>query len=165
MTDDPELVIDASVFIEAARRYYAFDLAPGFWHQLVQHADDGRIVSIDRVQRELKRGQDELAQWADSGFSHAFASTDLPDVHRTYSDIMAWVYAQDQFFEAAKAEFARGADGWVIAYALANGSTVVTEEVPRPNVRRKVPIPNVCQAFRVSFLDTFDMLRELGTRL
>jgi len=29
-------VLDANVFIEAARRYYAFDIAPKFWDTLIQ---------------------------------------------------------------------------------------------------------------------------------
>ena len=29
--------------------------------------------------------------------------------------------------------------------------------------RRKVPIPNVCAAFDVEYLDTFEMLKALGT--
>ena len=64
------------MFIEAARRYYAFDLAPRFWESLVEHANNGRIESVDRVKQELERGKDELAEWADSCFVHAFASTD-----------------------------------------------------------------------------------------
>jgi len=36
-----EYVLDANVFIEAARRYYAFDIAPPFWESLVQHAANG----------------------------------------------------------------------------------------------------------------------------
>jgi len=50
-------VLDANVFIEAARRYYAFDLAPMFWESLVHHAVNGRIQSIDLIKRELERGK------------------------------------------------------------------------------------------------------------
>lgn len=42
-------VLDANVFIEAARRYYAFDLAPKFWDSLIEQVDCGVIESIDRV--------------------------------------------------------------------------------------------------------------------
>jgi hypothetical protein len=57
---DVVYVLDASVFIEASRRYYAFAFAPGFWKGLVQRAEDGRVVSIDRVRDEVKQGRDEL---------------------------------------------------------------------------------------------------------
>ena len=66
--------------------------------------------------------------------------------------------------DAAKADFATGADGWLVAYALSKRRIVVTHEVLDPGIRRKVPIPNVCEAFGVSYLDTFEMLRQLGVR-
>ena len=55
MTGDPFYVLDANVFIEAAHRYYAFDLAPRFWESLEHHAANGRVRSIDRVRQELER--------------------------------------------------------------------------------------------------------------
>ena len=77
---------------------------------------------------------------------------------------MSWVQAQDRFSDAAKADFAAGADGWLVTYAKAKGRIVVTHEVLNPDIIRKVPIPNVCEAFSVSYVDTFEMLRQLGVR-
>lgn len=162
--NDERYVLDASVFIEAARRYYALDLAPRFWASLVQHATAGRVMSIDRVQQELGRGKDELASWANGRFASAFMRTDAPDVLDGYRELMEWVQTQDQFSDAAKAEFASKADGWLVAYARANGCVVVTQEVLNREVKRKVPIPNLCDAFDVGWVDTFAMLRNLGVR-
>ena len=162
--DDPAFVLDANVLITAKNSYYAFDLAPGFWESLIYLAGNGRILSIDYVKEELERGNDQLAQWATNDFSHAFISTDEEDVRESYREIMTWVQGQDQFLDAAKADFARGADGWLVAYAKAKGCIVVTLEVIKPDIRWKVPIPNVCQAFGVQFIDTFEMLRRLGVQ-
>ena len=162
--DGATYVLDTNVFIEAARRYYAFDLAPVFWESILHHAANGRINSIDRVKEELERGKDELAKWATSQFSNAFVSTDEEDVTNSYASVMGWVKAQDQFSDAAKADFADGADGWLVAYAMSKSQIVVTHEVLDPGIKRKVPIPNVCEAFSVSYVDTFAMLRELGVR-
>jgi len=162
--DGTEYVLDANVFIEAARRYYAFDIAPPFWESLVRYAENGQIQSIDRVKRELERGNDQLATWTTVDFSHAFASTDEEDIIGFYREVMGWVYAQSQFSEEAKTDFAAGADGWLVAYAICKGRVVVTHEALDPGVRRKVPIPNVCEAFGVSYVDTFAMLRTLGVR-
>jgi len=158
-------VLDANVFIEAARRYYAFDLVPTFWEVLVDLAHDGKIQSIDRVREELMRGKDDLSQWVTGHFSHAFASTDDEEVIRCYRDIIAWATDQDQYQESAKKLFAEGADGWLVAYAQCKGRTLVTHEVFNETIKSKLPIPNVCQAFNVSFLDTFSMLRELRVRI
>ena len=35
-------LLDANVFIEAAKRYYAFGIAPGYWDALIKHAGAGR---------------------------------------------------------------------------------------------------------------------------
>lgn len=43
------------------------------------------------------------------------------------------------------------------------GATVVTHEKPNPHVQRRVPIPNVCHALGVPYVDTFEMLRALAT--
>lgn len=164
MTDDPPFVLDANVFISAMRDYYAFDLAPGFWKSLEDHAKNGRILSIDYVKEELERGKDQLAQWAKNNFSHAFIVTDDQDVQESYREMMTWVQGQDQFLDAAKAEFARVADGWLVAYAKAKGCIVVTLEKFDPDIKRKVKIPNVCQAFGMQFVNTFEMLRRLGVQ-
>jgi len=158
---EPRYVLDANVFIEAARRYYAFDLAPRFWHSLTDHAGTGRICSIDRVKDELVRGKDELADWAKTEFSHGFCSTDENEVVESLSEMMEWVQRQKQFTDFAKAEFASVADGWIVAYASVNRLIVVTHEEFAPDVKKKVPIPNVCNEFGVKYTDTFEMLRVL----
>lgn len=156
--------LDTNVFIEAAKRYYAFDLVPGFWTTLTKLS--GRsVVSIDRVDAEIK--EPAVREWIDKngGFASGFVSTDSGEVARVYATVMAWVNGQAQFTGAAKAEFADGADGWLIAYAKLRGMTLVTHEVFRADVKRKVPIPNVCRALGVLYADTFEMLRTLGVKL
>jgi hypothetical protein len=162
---EPVFVLDSNVFIEAARRYYAFDLGTKFWDSLISFAKDGRICSIDRVKQELNRGKDDLAEWVNHQFYEAFASTDEEKVIASFREIMTWVNNQGQFLPSAKSDFANGADGWLIAYAMVKNYEVVTQEVLKPDIRNKVPIPNVCQAFNVKFGNTFDMLRQLGVRL
>ena len=161
---DRVFALDANVFIEAHRRYYAFDIAPMFWRSLVGHAASGRLESIDRIKVELERGRGELAAWATREFSNAFVPTDEDDVVDSYKGIMQWVYAQRRFSDGAKAGFAGGADGWLVAYARVKGRVIVTHEVLDQNARRKVPIPNVCEVFNVSYVNTFEMMRELGMR-
>lgn len=158
-------ILDANVFIEAARRYYAFDLVPKFWECLVRYAENGRICSIDRVKKELDKGKDDLATWANTHFGDAFCSTTEEDVIQSYGSIMRWVQGQTQFSDAAKAAFADDPDGWLVAYSTARNHIIVTHEQPAPDSRRKIPIPNICQAFKVRYVDTFTMLRELGVRL
>lgn len=163
MAGERSFLLDANVFIEAKRRYYAFDICPGFWSCLLWHHDGScRILSIDKVKKELERGGDDLTQWvASTAPSTCFSSTNDSSVIGQYGQIMAWVQDQDQFNPEAKSQFAAGADGWLIAYAKANGMILVTHEVLAPEVRNRVPMPNVCEAFGVEYVTTFEMLREL----
>lgn len=164
MTNLPVYVLDANVFIQAQRHWYPFDIAPAFWEALIRHAGSGRLMSIDRVKDELDRGDDSIGDWAKDEFNNWFASTAEADVLQSYREVMEWVMEQDQFFDEAKAEFAGGADGWLVAYARYHGYTVVTHEQYNRDVKKRVPIPNVCQAFGVSYVDSFTMLRLLGVR-
>jgi len=69
LTASQTYVLDANVFIEAAKRYYAFDIVPSFWNMLVVHAKHGQLLSIDRVRDELMRA--DLQAWASDSF-HGF---------------------------------------------------------------------------------------------
>ncbi len=163
MTDAPRYLLDANVFIEASRGYYAFDIVPAFWQALISQASDGRLLSIDRVKHELERGKDDLATWASGSFHRWFMPTIDPDVVQSYAQVMRWARAQAQYSEAAKAEFAESenADAWLIAYALAKSCIIVTSEQPAPNSKRKIKIPDVARAFGIPFIDTYGMLRAL----
>lgn len=57
-------IIDTNVLIEAKNRYYAFDLAPGFWEWLDLHHHEGTLASIEQVKSEIIRGNDKLSEWA-----------------------------------------------------------------------------------------------------
>ncbi len=165
MTGDTKYVLDADVFMTAARRYYAFDIAPTFWQSLVVHASNGRLLSIDHVKADIDRGKDELAEWANGSFRQWFDSTAQADVLEDYRRIVTWAQGQNQYTGAAKAEFANASDGWLVAYAKAKGFTVVTNETHDPSIRRRIKIPNVCQAFGVPYVDTFKLMRDLGVKL
>ena len=163
----PLYVLDTNVFIEAARRYYAFDIVPSFWTALVVHAQAARLISIDRVKDELDRGKDDLDAWACSYFAAHFVSTNEDPIIAAYRQLMGWAYSQSQFSNPAKAEFAAAdnADAWVVAYAMVKGCTVVIHEGYDPQIKRKIPIPNVCRAVGAKYVDTFTMLRDLGVKL
>lgn len=165
MAAEARFVLDANVFIQAHRAYYAFDVCPGYWKALLAHHDSARLCSIDRVRGELVAGGDELADWVMQTIPAAlFANTDDPAIIGWFGQMMVWVQSRPQFSAAAKAEFATNADGWLVAYARAFGGTAVTLEIPNPNIQRKMPTPNLCDAFGVEYIKTFDILRALGTQ-
>lgn len=162
MSSAPIYVLDTNVFIEAYRRYYAFDIAPAFWKALLTQAQNGNLRSIDRVLDELKRNKDRLSRWATQQFRNSFYSTKDKQTVREYQRVIAWVQGQSQFTDSAKDDFADGADGWLVAHALTYSCVVVTQEKENRTAKKRVPLPNVCQQFHVTCMDTFEMLRSLG---
>lgn len=165
MPPQPVFLLDANAFIESAKRYYAFGIAPGYWDGLIFHAQQGPVRSIDRVKAEIDKGKDDLKIWVDTNFQEWFESTNQQDVIDAYGKVITWALEQPQYTAYAKAEFAKVADGWLIAHALAKRYVVVSDEYFDPNIRRRIKIPNVCRGIGVSYLNTFEMLHALHVQL
>jgi len=159
MPGSEKYILDANVLIEAKRRYYSFDLCPGFWDSLLHHNSMGNLESIDRVGKDLSEG-DDLDAWKKQSPSF-FAPTEGAAISTSYRDINQWVQSQERFSNFEKSRFADDVDAWVIAYAKANNATVVTHEVSAPK-STKVKIPDVCNHFNIRYTNTFDMLQKLG---
>jgi len=159
-------LIDTSVFIQAHRAYYAFNLCPGFWNSLVWFHNKGLVFSLDKVMEEICDGdEDALVKWAKSDMPKTgFVPSDDADVVAWYAKMQVWANAQSQFTAAAKSEFATEPDAWLVAYAKAKNLTLVTREEFSPNIKWRIPIPNVCKAkdFMVNCINTFTMLERLG---
>ena len=167
MSGSKQYLLDANVFIEASKRYYGFNLCPGFWKALIAHHRNSRVFSIDRVLLELTDEGDQLSDWSQTDVPDTFfKKTQDQAVIEAFQEMVQWVNAEPQFTPAAKAEFASldNADGWVIAYAKSNGLIVVTHEEYAPDAQKKVPIPNICLEFNVVPVNTFEMLEELKVK-
>ena len=160
-------VLDTNIFVEAYKRYYAFDIAPSFWRITKKQAELARIISIDRVKHEIDAygEDDQLKNWVNDEFYQWFKPTAVDSVINAYRQVMMWSTSHAQFTTAAKAEFANIADSWLVAYALANHYILVTHEVYDPGIRKRIPIPNACPHFDVEHIDTFEMLRRLNASI
>ena len=162
----PGYILDANVFSEASKTYYAFDLVPAFWEHLVRQSEAGTIISIDKVKAEIHPSNVQLTGWAQHKFER-WESTAAEDTKNQYVHLVEWANTSEQYNENTKDEFmaANRADAWLIAHALANKLIVVTEERHNADIQRRIPIPNVCAVFNVEWVDTFQMLRDLNIRL
>lgn len=160
-------VLDSNVFIQAARTYYSFDITDSFWNSLIEFAQKEEICSIDKVYDELIIGIDDLATWVKDEFRPYFMNTQNNEVIAQYGNIINWAQNQKQYQPYAKNEFMENdyADSWIIAYAKQENLTIVTQEIYSREIRKKIPIPNVCEAFEIEYCDTFTLLRELGIKL
>jgi hypothetical protein len=167
MNRAPTYILDSDVFIAAKNTYYAFAICPGFWDSLIYHCEVGDIRSIDRVRSELLAGRktEDLVEWVKGQLpSTFFLDTDEETVTTAYGNIMLWAQRNPQYLDQAKAKLATEADGWLVAYAMIHGVTVITNEQPQPQSRNRILLPDVCTQFNVTYKDTFLMLKELDVR-
>ncbi|MFI9805055.1 DUF4411 family protein [Streptomyces sp. NPDC052301] len=156
-------LVDSNVLIEAKNRYYAFDIAPGFWAWL-DYAHASHIAcSIEPVRDELFEREDELARWARS---HADFFRPIDEVATShFAPLTSWAQSR-MYTAAALTEFlTNAADFFLVAYATAHKHTLVTHEQPRPEARKRVLIPDACRAMGVTYMNTFMMLRNTQARL
>jgi homoserine dehydrogenase len=153
-------LLDSNIFIEAKNRHYGFDFCPAFWDWLVRENSASRVASVESVSEELRDGSDELADWAKAR-PNFFLPAD-GDVVASLSELTEWT-AKTDYLDAAINEFLQEADYFLIGHALAHGFTVVTHEKPK-NSKKKIQIPDACDANGVAWTDPYAMLRTEGAR-
>ena len=167
MNNPTEYILDTNVFLEAHKKYYKPSLVPAFWKLLADDSNVKKIRSINKVRAEIYSHNKFLVNWADNSFKR-WDSVENKKTINWYKTIIAWsVDSGHKFTEDAKETFARNdnADPWLVAHAIATKRVVVTEEIYNDNIRRNIRIPNVCNAFNIKCLNTFQMLDELRITL
>ena len=161
-----EYWLDSGALIESKKRWYRFDVVPGFWSFIDAKVAEGVICSPVRVYDELVAWTDDaLAAWAREreGMPH-FSEPDKA-VQEFLGEVTDHVTST---FGAVKAatDFLDGADPWMVAYAAVHGGTVITLETGAvPGKTAKVKIPVVCDQFGVQWDSLFEMVEKLGMRL
>ena len=159
-------LLDANVFIEAHRRYYGIDFAPGYWEWLERGYTTGILASVEKIFDELKSGteQDELLSWAQL-HKAMFLPIDQ-SVQESFRELTGWVVDPARGYkQAAKNKFLKSGDYQLIAFAHAHNHVVVTHEQPAPDSQSNVKIPDACKALGVKHTNTFSMLRAEKVRL
>lgn len=155
-------LLDANTYIQAKNQYYGMDICPAYWDWLDQQFQQGLVASVNMIGRELRDGNDDLAEWARARPAH-FVPNDDDETQAVFSSIVQAVM-QGDYNQGNRDSFLAKADPWIIAKARVIGAAVVTHEsVLAPNTR-KVKVPNICHQFDVPCVNTFQFLRELNAR-
>ena len=162
-----QYLLDTNTFIQAKNSYYAFDIAPSFWTQLLEKLKQGQLAVIDAVSDEIKQGNDELKEWfgeqitAQADQIKIFKAKEDATVLATYREIAQRVTMNQVYKDTEKARFFRGADPWLIASAKSWGAVVVTCETLSGVGTTKVKIPDICQQTGVTFVDLYTAMRVM----
>lgn len=82
-------LVDSNFFIQAHRAIYPLDVATGFWALVKRLAEDGIIISIDKVKDELYDRNDDLEKWCRTNLPTDFFQ-DTSTIMAEYSSISAF---------------------------------------------------------------------------
>ncbi len=156
-------LLDANTYIQAKNEYYQMPFCPAYWDWLDRQFADGNLASVGPVYDELKEFGDELSDWVKARQIHFLDVSDESTQDR-FAQIAGHVAEIADLKPGALEEFLRGADPWLIAKAREIGAVVVTHEVLVPDTSKKIKIPNVCKAFDVDYVNTFQLLQDLRAR-
>ena len=159
-------VIDSNFFIQAHRDTYPLDVAFSFWNKVKQLADEGKIISIDKVKDEIYDKNDALEAWCIENLPEGFFK-DTSGIMNEYIQVTGWAVSKaSHYLPAAINEFLAfdEADAFIISYVLADkfNRTLVTQEVSEPNRKSKIKIPEPCNALSIRYIKVMEMFRELG---
>lgn len=157
-------LLDTNIFI-TAKNELPIDVYPSFWQELSQLASNGIFKSIKKVEDEIRKGKDELVDWIDNNLPNDFFITENAETLVALSAVSQWTTMNNVYTQAAKNEFASVADSWLIAEALSLSVTVITHETPDPSCKKRVKIPDVCNAVGVKFCNLNTAFRSLGVTI
>jgi len=165
-------LIDANSLIEPFRRFYAMDLAPGFWLWLEDQFAQSVLFTPQQVFEEVKDG-DDLAKWLKKQ-ADEYSFVLAPDSTVTKANSTILKFVSENYAQEHADEFLRGGDPWLIAHGMANPEfKVVTFESIRNPQRHgktnlyqgKVLLPFVAQTFGVDCITLFELMRITGAKL
>jgi len=119
---------------------------PSFWATFNDFVDDGNVISVREVLRELdyQARQQHLQDWINNNGQIFLLPT--PIETEFVSDIFAIEHFQALVSIKQRLKSTPVADPFIIASARIHGYCVVTEESLKPNAAK---IPNVCAHFGI----------------
>lgn len=159
-------ILDSNFFITAKNNWYPFANFPTFWEELLKRGKDGKFVICKEVYDEIVNGEDDLSDWIkDNKDTIKILSSNDEIIIKNISLIMNSLQNNLILKSTAIENFAKGADPIIIAHAIANNYTLITQEKNDPNCKRKVLIPNVCNEFGVKWNNALFFIKSTGFRI
>lgn len=147
---------DTSTFIQPWRKYYPIDVFPSFWDMMDSLIGKGDLVAIDEVLVELEKKDDEVLAWVRRRNKVIVPISD--SIQYAVREVLT---QRPRLVDTRRNR--SGADPFVIALALAEGLTVVTDEQPTGSADRP-NIPDVREHLGVECVGIIDLIRAEGRR-
>ncbi len=150
-------VFDSGPFIDLFRHYYP-ERFPSLWQRFYGMVDEGRLLSVSEVHREIGKSNDSLADWVKEHKKEIF----LPPSNEELlfvRDIFKIEHFQMLIRKKERLQGNAVADPFVIARAKVFGCYVVTTERYREN---GAGIPNVCKYFSIPYTNLEGFMQQEG---
>lgn len=145
--------IDTNSLVDLAVRRYPRQAFPALWGKIEDLIEEGRLISTEQVQAEIKRRDDDLWNWTKKHSKMFLQITE--EVALNVRNVLA------QHPKLVKTGKNRSmADPWVIAQARESRAIVVTEE--EGGSENKPKIPSVCQALGVECISLVKLIIREG---
>lgn len=159
-------VLDSNFFIEAHRKSNPLDVSLSFWNKVKQLAENGAIISIDKVRDELYNNQDVLSEWCKDNLPTTFFHDTSSIIGSQYASVAQWAALHPQYNENAKNVFldVENADAFLVAFAMEAPTEriIVTQEVPAPLAQSSIKLPDICTHFRLQCTDMYNAFRQMN---
>lgn len=159
-------LLDSNTFIQAHKTYYKMNFCSAYWDWMDGQFEKAKLSSIEFVQKEILRMNDELSNWVKDRKQFFLSQSDHP-TQAAFSAVANQVMSYgDHFIPGAQQEFLQCADPWLIAKALGMSEdvTIVTHETFDAKIKKKVKLPNICKDFNVSYINTYQLLETLNAK-
>jgi len=146
--------VDTSSLIHAWARAYPPQRFPGLWAAFDDLIEAGRMVASIEVYNELQKKDDDVFAWAKERKDALFRDID----DDTQSAVITVMAKYPKLVDTSTGK--SGGDPFVIAQAIALGSSccVVTQEVGGSD--RSPKIPYVCRQEGIDCINLLDMIQR-----
>ncbi len=158
-------LIDTNIFIESSNRHYAIDICPGFWEFLDRVSDLENVKSITQVYDEFTPDNEELVNFKERLKNKGFFLQIENITPESYSATTISLQ-KEGYNKQAIDNFSQKADYFLIALALQEQYTIVTQEArmqtipPNAPKPKRIKIPNVCEQLEIECIDIIEFLRR-----
>lgn len=157
-------LFDTNIFIRS-KNEMPMDIWPTFWERFREMVNSDEIFTSITVKDEIDKGKDELTEWLKQNAPKSFYLSLDADVMAQYTITQNWAKSNSLYTQTALNTFANVADAYLVATAAAKQMTLVTYEGSSPNSKKRVMIPDACNALGVRYCDLNTVLKEMGIKI
>lgn len=146
---------------------YPTDVFPSLWSNLSIPLFSADVYFHEEVDKEMAKWAHPQHTWYSSHVNQSHILTPDQAELDCYEEVTEWVTnsREPSYKTSAVDEFLLVADSWLVASAYRHGAIIVTNEVPAPQSKKRVKIPDVADHFSVPCISALDFLRALKIKI